>query len=90
MLTSRLNLYVGERRTIILPNTDAHGALFIAKNTSRKLAQKKLPHIKPSVSKYITCSMGIATTVPNLQQSVKDIIQNADRLLYKVKSSGRN
>ena len=82
--------YGGEEFAIILPNTDADGALFIAQNINEKLSKQKLPHAKSSVSKYVTCSMGISTIVPNTQQSVINIIESADRLLYRAKSLGRN
>ena len=82
--------YGGEEFAIILPNTDARGALFIAKNIARELAHKQLPHKQSSVSKYVTCSMGISTTVPKSDLSTDSIIQTADRLLYLAKKSGRN
>jgi two-component system, cell cycle response regulator len=82
--------YGGEEFAIILPNTDIKGALFIAKNIKQELAQKQLPHPKSSVSKYVTCSMGISSIVPNSQQSVHQMIEIADKLLYQAKNAGRN
>ncbi len=84
--------YGGEEFAIILPNTDAIGAWFIANNIQQKLAQRKLPHVqsKSSVSKYVTCSMGISTIVPNPQESIANLIKSADKLLYKAKNLGRN
>ena len=88
--TDSVARYGGEEFAIILPNTDARGALFIAKNIQKKLAQRKLPHIKSKVSQYVTCSMGISTIVPNLRQSVVSLIKSADKLLYQAKDLGRN
>ena len=82
--------YGGEEFAIILPNTDAEGALFIAENIARKLAKKQLPHKTSSVNHYVTCSMGISTIIPSTQASFKTIIEAADRLLYQAKGSGRN
>ena len=82
--------YGGEEFAIILPNTDAEGALFIANNIQQKLAQRKLPHRQSMVSKYVTCSMGISTIVPNPQQSTVNLIESADKLLYQAKKLGRN
>ena len=82
--------YGGEEFAVILPNTDAKGALFIAQTIARKLAQKQLPHQKSPVSKYVTCSMGIATTVPNSDRTSASIIETADRLLYRAKKAGRD
>ncbi len=82
--------YGGEEFAVILPNTDAEGALFIAENIALLLAQKQLPHKTSSVSQYVTCSMGVSTIIPSIQESSKSIIETADRLLYQAKQSGRN
>ncbi|MCC0178690.1 diguanylate cyclase [Waterburya agarophytonicola K14] len=82
--------YGGEEFAIILPNTEAQGALFIAQTINQTLAKEELPHQKSGVSKYVTCSMGIATTIPNSKQSFTQIIESADKLLYRAKNSGRN
>lgn len=82
--------YGGEEFAVILPNTDAEGALFIAENIARKLAQKQLPHKTSSIGKYVTCSMGVSTVIPSINKSAKDIIETADRLLYRAKKLGRN
>lgn len=82
--------YGGEEFAIILPNTNAKGALFIAENIACKLAQKQLPHQASPVSQYVTCSMGISTTIPRTKKSSTCMIKTADRLLYQAKKSGRN
>ena len=82
--------YGGEEFAIILPNTDANGALFIANKIEQQLARQKLPHRKSSVSQYVSCSMGISTMIPNAQQSIINLIKSADSLLYQAKNLGRN
>ncbi len=82
--------YGGEEFAVILPNTDAKGALFVANKIARELAQKQLPHPKSSASPYVTCSMGVATTIPHGRQSSSSLIKTADRLLYQAKKAGRD
>lgn len=82
--------YGGEEFAIILPNTDEKGALFIANNIQQKLAKRKLPHQQSMVSEYVTCSTGVSTIVPNPQQSIVNLIESADKLLYQAKKLGRN
>ncbi|MEM8831585.1 MAG: diguanylate cyclase [Cyanobacteria bacterium P01_G01_bin.19] len=82
--------YGGEEFAIILPNTDADGALFVARNINRKLALKKICHPQSSVSPYVTCSMGVSTLIPSSQKSVSTLIKNADKSLYEAKNLGRN
>ncbi len=82
--------YGGEEFAIILPNTDANGAFFVARNISRKLALKKICHPQSSASPYVTCSMGVSTLIPGSQKSVSTLIHNADKSLYEAKDLGRN
>ena len=82
--------YGGEEFAVVLPNTDAQGALFIAENIARQLAHKQLPHQKSSVENYVTCSMGVATIIPRVDEYSRSIIEMADRLLYQAKKLGRN
>ncbi|MEM8673656.1 MAG: diguanylate cyclase [Cyanobacteria bacterium P01_G01_bin.67] len=82
--------YGGEEFALILPNTDAQGALYLAHNIVENLASKQLPHIKSRVSEFVTFSMGIACKIPHCQQPATTIIEIADHLLYKAKKAGRN
>ena len=82
--------YGGEEFAIILPNTDSQGALFIARKIMSRLAKAQIPHKKSEVSDFVTLSIGITTKIPRSKQSVRTIIDVADRLLYQVKTTGRN
>ena len=82
--------YGGEEFALILPNTDAPGALFIAHRIVRQLAQQNIPHLRSKVSQSITLSLGITTKVPHPKQPGSTIIEVADSLLYRAKKAGRN
>ena len=82
--------YGGEEFAIILPNTDSQGALFIAQKIMNRLAKAQIPHKKSEVSNFVTLSIGITTKIPRPKQSVRTIINVADRLLYKAKTAGRD
>lgn len=82
--------YGGEEFAIILPNTDAAGALYLAQNIQQQLQEQQLSHQKSIVSPHVTCSIGISTIIPSMQQSVHNIIEQADQLLYQAKAAGRN
>ena len=86
-LTAR---YGGEEFAIILPNTNSEGALFIAQKIMSRLAKAQIPHEKSQVSNFVTLSIGITTKTPRPKQSVKTIIDVADRLLYQAKTAGRD
>ena len=82
--------YGGEEFALILPNTNAPGALFLAHKIIRQLADKRLPHSGSQVSAIVTLSMGMTTKVPEPKQPSRTIIETADNLLYKAKKAGRN
>ena len=82
--------YGGEEFAIILPNTNAPGALFLAHKIVRYLASQKIPHQHSLVSNFVTLSMGITTKIPDSKQPSSTIIEVADSLLYKAKKAGRN
>jgi diguanylate cyclase (GGDEF)-like protein len=82
--------YGGEEFALILPNTDAPGALFLAHRIVRQLTQESIPHSQSQISKVVTLSIGIATKIPDRQHPCSTIIETTDNLLYKAKQAGRN
>lgn len=82
--------YGGEEFALILPYTNAPGALFLAHRIVRQLTQKALPHRQSQASNVVTLSIGIATKIPHSKQASSTIIETADNLLYKAKKAGRN
>ena len=82
--------YGGEEFAIILPDTNANGALFIANKILQQLEELKLPHGKSLVSDYITLSMGVATQIPHWDSNPAVLLDRADNALYQAKQHGRN
>lgn len=82
--------YGGEEFGVILPNTNRVGAENVARAIQREVADLQLPHPKSEVSPYLTVSMGIASTVPDPDQSLEELIAVADAALYQAKRRGRN
>ena len=82
--------YGGEEFAIILPDTDAEGALFVANNIRQKLHKIKIPHSGSTVSPYITLSIGTATKIPTPGEDPNDLLKKADLNLYQAKKQGRD
>ncbi|MDJ0687600.1 MAG: diguanylate cyclase [Xenococcaceae cyanobacterium MO_188.B32] len=82
--------YGGEEFAVILPDTDARGALFVAENIRQKLNTQKIPHPASSVSPYITISIGVATTIPTAARTASRLLKIADNALYQAKKQGRD
>lgn len=82
--------YGGEEFAVILPDTNAQGALFVANAIRQKLQQLQLFHCKSAVSQYVTLSIGSATKIPNPNQTPSTLIKMADDALYRAKKEGRD
>ncbi|OUL35847.1 diguanylate cyclase [Nostoc sp. T09] len=82
--------YGGEEFAVILPNTDAKGAIAVAKEIQTNISALQLPHPNSLASKFITLSLGVATIIPHSQSSAASLIAAADQGLYQAKAQGRN
>ena len=82
--------YGGEEFAIIMPNTPASGAVHVAAAMQAGIRELQIPHTESAVSKYVTLSLGISTTIPSSDSSPQALIQTADKALYQAKSGGRN
>ncbi|PZU99454.1 MAG: diguanylate cyclase response regulator [Pseudanabaena sp.] len=81
--------YGGEEFAIILPNTDAEGALNVAIRANAIVQTLQLPHSHSTVSPYVTISCGVATVSVD-HFLATDLLKGADRALYMAKADGRN
>ena len=82
--------YGGEEFAIVMPHTPASGAVHVAAAMQAGVRELQIPHTESTVSKYVTLSLGISTTIPSLEFSPQNLIQTADQGLYQAKSGGRN
>ncbi len=86
-LTAR---YGGEEFAVILPNTNLKGAKMIAERIRVSVRNLKIEHDKSTVDRYVTLSLGIATTTPGRDNSAEKLIAHADKAMYEAKKNGRN
>lgn len=82
--------YGGEEFAVVLPNTDTAGAFHIAENIRLEVKALEIIHEQSPVSKYVTLSLGIASTIPSMQFSPAKLISAADEALYLAKANGRD
>ncbi len=82
--------YGGEEFAIILPNTDAEGAVQVAQSIGAEIELLNIPHAKSHVSDVVTVSLGISSQVPHQEMSIELLIATADSSLYAAKNQGRN
>lgn len=82
--------YGGEEFAVILPRTDAAGAVKAAKQIRDRLQVLKIPHASSGVSPYVTLSLGVTCVLPGEDCSPDRLIRAADRGLYRAKHMGRD
>lgn len=93
-VTSRSNdlvaRYGGEEFLLLFTLTNEDQALIKAKYLMELVHDIGIIHPQSSVSKYLTVSVGIATIIPTLNNSLSEFIAHADHALYISKSNGKN
>jgi len=80
----------GEEFVILLPNTDAVGALFRAEQYREAIEQLNIAHAVSSPRVIVTISIGVAAILPSSEFEPARLIQAADDALYHAKRQGKN
>ncbi len=89
-LTDVAARYGGEEFAVILPETDAAGALEIAERIREGVEGLGIPHSASLTSGRVTLSAGVVTLVPEELLDCGEVVSRADFALYEAKRAGRN
>lgn len=82
--------YGGEEFLLLLPETDAEGALAVAENLLAAVREKAIPHQSSTVADHLTVSIGLATKSVNEPFRYAALFEQADGALYQAKEDGRD
>lgn len=82
--------YGGEEFVLVLPRTDAGGAMAVAEKVRINVMNLEIAHEKSKVNDHVTLSLGVATMVPGKDNSAEDLVALSDQALYEAKENGRN
>jgi len=82
--------YGGEEFAVIMPETNAYGAVHVAAAMQAGVRELQIVHPQSVVSDYVTLSIGVATTTPSFESPATNLIVAADKALYQAKGEGRN
>jgi len=81
--------YGGEEFVILLPEIDKAHADQVAEKLRRTIELKHFPKEQYQPNKNLTISLGLAT-LPDDSTNSRELIEFADRALYRAKAQGRN
>ncbi|AXS81446.1 diguanylate cyclase domain-containing protein [Dechloromonas sp. HYN0024] len=81
--------YGGEEFAVVLPETTVGGALMVAEKIRHAVRALNIPHAA-SPNHIVTLSIGIASAAPGFDNPPDDLIQAADKALYRAKHEGRD
>jgi diguanylate cyclase (GGDEF)-like protein len=82
--------YGGEEFAVIMPNTPLDGAVAVAERICLAIRQREIPHTQSEVGPFLTISLGVSVLVPNSASRPAQLVEEADKALYRAKHSGRN
>ncbi|MFI8146137.1 GGDEF domain-containing protein [Acinetobacter sp. ABJ_C5_2] len=82
--------YGGEEFLLLFPMTNAQQAQIQVERLMNAIKKIAIVHPCSSVSPNVTISVGVATTIPRLNDSISAFVSRADHALYQAKTNGRN
>ncbi|MCK9216956.1 MAG: diguanylate cyclase [Firmicutes bacterium] len=78
----------GEEFVVLLYNTTEEGATIIAEEIRKSIEDLGIEN--KGIDSVITVSLGVAAVIPSKSNEPQDLINLADRAMYKAKELGRN
>ena len=81
--------YGGEEFALLLPGIRAEHGAALAEDVRRAIEDLAMAHAGAPCG-FVTVSVGVASLVPQPDQSAGDLVQAADNALYAAKRRGRN
>ncbi|CCH49952.1 GGDEF domain-containing response regulator [Pseudodesulfovibrio piezophilus] len=82
--------YGGEEFTIVLPSTDEEGAMQVAERMRANVEELGIEHCDSDTCGNVTISVGVGSVMPKADGSSHNLLDQADKALYKAKKEGRN
>jgi len=81
--------YGGDEMVVLLPNTDYEGARQLAEQMRSDVMNLSIPHLQSDLDR-LSISLGVATQIPSSDHKPSELLESADRALYRAKADGRD
>ena len=62
----------------------------LAEKIKELVDRKRIPHARGAENRFVTVSIGVATSVPSVDNDYYDLYDSAEKAMYAAKDSGRN
>lgn len=82
--------YGGDEFVAVLPGMDAENALVFAEALRARIEALAIPTRVSDVAPVVTASLGVAACVPREGAAANDLLDTADKALYRSKEAGKN
>lgn len=80
----------GEEFVLVLPETDAPSAMHLAESLRHLIAGQEVDVNEEGGRTSVTVSIGVATLAPGESLPFEQLVNRADKALYRAKETGRN
>lgn len=82
--------YGGEEFCALLSGVSAAEALAVGERLRKRIRNLRIPHQSSPVAPHLTVSIGVALREAGSPMSNQELVEHADKALYRAKTSGRN
>ncbi len=79
----------GEEFVLLLPETDNEGAVEVARDLLKKMAELEISHIGSPLGR-VSVSIGVIVVRDRADTNDRRVLERVDRVLYAAKNGGRN
>jgi len=86
--TDVVSRFGGDEFALVLPDTGGEGAFAVGERIRERIAAHRFL-VDDGLDIHLTASVGVAT-LPDVAASAEELVQAADKAMYRVKESGKN